>query len=62
MTRAVTDRVSLTDSAVRDVNVLQVLAQYFRESTEPLLQLGPVSITAWQLLLFLSSGLRKQMV
>lgn len=52
MTRAVTDRVSLTDSAVRDVNVLQVLAQYFRESTEPLLQLGPVSITAWQLLLF----------
>ena len=49
MTRAVTDRVSLTDSAVRDVNVLQVLAQYFRESTEPLLQLGPVSITAWQL-------------
>ena len=52
MTRAVTDRVSLTDSAVRDVNVLQVLAQYFGESTEPLLQLGPVSITAWQLLLF----------
>lgn len=52
MTRAVTDRVSLTDGAVRDVNVLQVLAQYFRESTEPLLQLGPVSITAWQLLLF----------
>lgn len=52
MTRAVTDRVSLTDGAVRDVNVPQVLAQYFRESTEPLLQLGPVSITAWQLLLF----------
>lgn len=52
MTRAVTDRVSLTDGAVRDVNVLQVLAQYFRESTEPLLQLGPVSVTAWQLLLF----------
>lgn len=52
MTRAVTDRVSLTDSAVRDVNVPQVLAQYFRESTEPLLQLGPVSVTAWQLLLF----------
>ena len=51
MTRAVTDRVSLTDSAVRDVNVPQVLAQYFRESTEPLLQLGPVSVTAWQLLL-----------
>jgi len=37
---------------VRDVNVPQVLAQYFRESTEPLLQLGPVSVTAWQLLLF----------
>lgn len=52
MTRAVTDRVSLTDSAVRDVNVPQVLAQYFRESTEPLLQLGPVSVAAWQLLLF----------
>ncbi len=52
MTRAVTDRVSLTDGAVRDVNVPQVLAQYFRESTEPLLQLGPVSVTAWQLLLF----------
>ena len=52
MTRAVTDRVSLTDGAVRDVNVPQVLTQYFRESTEPLLQLGPVSITAWQLLLF----------
>ena len=52
MTRAVTDRVSLTDGAVRDVNVLQVLAQYFGESTEPLLQLGPVSVTAWQLLLF----------
>lgn len=52
MTRAVTDRVSLTDSAVRDVNMPQVLAQYFRESTEPLLQLGPVSVTAWQLLLF----------
>lgn len=52
MTRAVTDRVSLTDGAVRDVNVPQVLAQYFRESTEPLLQLGPVSIAAWQLLLF----------
>ena len=52
MTRAVTDRVSLTDSAVRDVNVPQVLAQYFRESTEPLLQLGPVSVMAWQLLLF----------
>ena len=52
MTRAVTDRISLTDSAVRDVNVPQVLAQYFRESTEPLLQLGPVSVTAWQLLLF----------
>lgn len=52
MTRAVTDRVSLTDSAVRDVNVPQVLAQYFGESTEPLLQLGPVSVTAWQLLLF----------
>ena len=51
MTRAVTDRVSLTDGAVRDVNVPQVLAQYFRESTEPLLQLGPVSVTAWQLLL-----------
>lgn len=32
--------------------MLQVLAQYFRESTEPLLQLGPVSVTAWQLLLF----------
>ena len=30
MTRAVTDRVSLTDGAVRDVNVPQVLAQYFR--------------------------------
>ena len=52
MTRAVTDRVSLTDGAVRDVNMPQVLAQYFRESTEPLLQLGPVSVTAWQLLLF----------
>lgn len=52
MTRAVTDRVSLTDGAVRNVNVPQVLAQYFRESTEPLLQLGPVSVTAWQLLLF----------
>ena len=52
MTRAVTDRVSLTDGAVRDVNVPQVLAQYFGESTEPLLQLGPVSVTAWQLLLF----------
>ena len=52
MTRAVTDRVSLTDGAVRDVNVPQVLAQYFRESTELLLQLGPVSVTAWQLLLF----------
>ena len=52
MNRAVTDRVSLTDSAVRDVNVPQVLAQYFRESTEPLLQLGPVSVAAWQLLLF----------
>ena len=52
MTRAVTDRVSLTDGAVRDVNVPQVLAQYFRESTEPLLKLGPVSVTAWQLLLF----------
>ena len=52
MTRAVTDRVSLTDGAVRDVNVPQVLAQYFRESTEPLLQLGPVSVAAWQLLLF----------
>ena len=52
MTRAVTDRVSLTDGAVRDVNVPQVLAQYFRESTEPLLQLGPVRVTAWQLLLF----------
>lgn len=52
MTRAVTDRVSLTDGAVQDVNVPQVLAQYFRESTEPLLQLGPVSVTAWQLLLF----------
>ena len=52
MTRAVTDRVSLTDGAVRDVNVPQVLAQYFRESTEPLLQLGPVSVTVWQLLLF----------
>ena len=52
MNRAVTDRVSLTDGAVRDVNVPQVLAQYFRESTEPLLQLGPVSTTAWQLLLF----------
>lgn len=51
MTRAVTDRVSLTDGAVRDVNVPQVLTQYFRESTEPLLQLGPVSVTAWQLLL-----------
>ena len=36
---------------MRDVNVPQVLAQYFRESTEPLLQLGPVSVTAWQLLL-----------
>ena len=35
-----------------DVNMPQVLAQYFRESTEPLLQLGPVSVTAWQLLLF----------
>ena len=42
----------LPDGAVRDVNVPQVLAQYFRESTEPLLQLGPVSVTAWQLLLF----------
>lgn len=52
MTRAVTDRVSLTDGAVRDVNVPQVLAQYFRESTEPLLQFGPVSVAAWQLLLF----------
>ena len=52
MTRAVTDRVSLTDGAVRDVNMPQVLAQYFRESTEPLLQLGPVSVMAWQLLLF----------
>ena len=52
MTQAVTDRVSLTDGAVRDVNVPQVLAQYFCESTEPLLQLGPVSVTAWQLLLF----------
>lgn len=56
MTRAVTDRVSLTDGAVRDVNVPQVLTQYFRESTEPLLQLGPVSVTAWQLLLALLVG------
>ena len=52
MTQAITDRVSITDNAVRDVTVPQVLAQYFVESREPLLQLGPVAVTALGLLGF----------
>ena len=52
MTQAITDRVSLTDNAVRDVTVPQVLAQYFLENTEPLLQFGPVAVTARALLAF----------
>ena len=52
MTQAITDRVSLTDNAVRDVTVPQVLAQYFLENAEPLLQFGPVAVTARALLAF----------
>ena len=52
MAEAITDRISLTDDAVRAVTIGQVLAQYFVLDTEPVLQLGPVAVTAGQLLLF----------
>ena len=52
MAEAITDRISLTDDAVRAVTIGQVLAQYFVLDTEPVLQLGPAAVTAGQLLLF----------
>ena len=50
MTQAITDRVSITDSGVRAVTVGEVLAQYFLQNQEPLLQLGPVTVTVLPLL------------
>ena len=46
MAEAITDRISLTDDAVRAVTIGQVLAQYFVLDTEPVLQLGPAAVTA----------------
>ncbi|MGN0984271.1 MAG: hypothetical protein ACI4OI_05445, partial [Gemmiger sp.] len=45
ITGTVTSRVSLTDQAVRDVTVGQVLRRYLLEDSESMLQWGPVSLT-----------------
>ncbi len=45
MTGTVTERVSLTDSAVREVTVGQVLYRYILADREPMLQAGPLSVT-----------------
>lgn len=45
VTGAVTDRVSLTDGAVRQVTIGQVLYRYLAADREPILQFGPVTVT-----------------
>lgn len=45
LTGAVTSRVSLTDGVVSDVSIAQVLARYFVEIDEPLLQFGSFVVT-----------------
>lgn len=44
LTEAVTSRVSLTDNAVQQVSVGQVLHRYLAEVKEPLLQFGPLTV------------------
>ena len=44
LTEAVTSRVSLTDNAVQQVSVGQVLHRYLAEVKEPLLQFGPITV------------------
>ncbi len=52
MTRAVTDRVSLTDGAVRDEHARRCSRSISVRVRSRFCSSGPVSVTAWQLLLF----------
>ena len=53
---AVTSRVSLTDGAVSDVTVGQVLRRYLLEINEPLVQIGPVTVTLLPLAVAVLAG------